>query len=61
MSPLSDDVQGVTGHRKMDGFIQGAADIGFSTMHSVIRPPIESTLERRVPPNPATKNSLHPG
>ena len=28
---------------------------------TVIRPPIESTLERRVPPNPATKNSLHPG
>ena len=32
----------------MDGFIQGAASIGFSTMHSVIRPPIESMLERRV-------------
>ncbi|WP_423856173.1 type II toxin-antitoxin system VapC family toxin [Acidithiobacillus ferrianus] len=28
---------------------------------TVIRPPIESTLERRVPPNPATKNPLHPG
>ena len=28
---------------------------------TVIRPPIESTLERRVPANPATKNPLHPG